>query len=644
MEGVAPKATIIAEKVLNASGSGYDTDVANGITKAANAGAQVISLSLTYIPTASVVNAINYAASKGAVVVFAGGNSSAALDGGANTTGLTAAAQARLIFVGSVSATNTLSSFSNTPGAGSVVVGATKTSYASMWLMAPGESIVAPGIQYGSGAYAYWTGTSMAAPMVAGAVALLETTWPVLGRNGTAAAVLFKTATDLGTVGTDATYGDGLLNLTKAFQPVGTLAVNTVSGQSIPVAQVTSTTLTSGALGNLSAIRAKLTSYTAFDTFQRNFSVNLSGLISSSSTSSAGVSSLIAPSVVSRVTHLVGGGSMTLASSALPFAGGGQSAPVDASLQLAERTLGTRDPSVFLMSMTTAAGTTVAAGRGLSSASAFAGAMWGGESAAAVQAQQTGASDALMDLAQGGYFAAAGAYLGAGTRVALSWSATPTAEPWSNIPGQALIQPHASAVSVGVTRRLTGRWSLGATVTALSESNGLLGADSNPQGLLGFGAQHRSSSIGLATTYDLGGGRALMLDASLSRTSGSGEGGGLIGQVTPVTARAFGAAFLQADAFRPGDHLSVSVRKPLRVMGGSAQLAVTTVDSEGYATTSLVRVGLKPSGDETDVALAYATPLKGGADMSFGLSVRSDADNVHGLTDAVARLAFNKAF
>jgi subtilisin family serine protease len=73
MSGVAPSATVLSEKVLNASGVGYDTDVANGIIRAANGGAQVINLSLTYAATSTIVSAINYAASKGAVIVWAGG-------------------------------------------------------------------------------------------------------------------------------------------------------------------------------------------------------------------------------------------------------------------------------------------------------------------------------------------------------------------------------------------------------------------------------------------------------------------------------------------------------------------------------------------------------------------------------------------
>ena len=69
MSGVAPAVTILSEKALNAQGSGYDIDVANGIIQAANNGANVISLSLTYIPTQSVVSAINYAVDKGIYIV-----------------------------------------------------------------------------------------------------------------------------------------------------------------------------------------------------------------------------------------------------------------------------------------------------------------------------------------------------------------------------------------------------------------------------------------------------------------------------------------------------------------------------------------------------------------------------------------------
>ena len=127
--GVAPAANIIAEKVLNAAGSGYSTDVANGVKKAADAGASVINVSITYGNDAATVAAINYATAKGAFIVWAGGNSAQNLLNNLNTSGLTQVAIQHLIFAGSVNSANVASSFTNKPGSGSLVnTTGTKTS------------------------------------------------------------------------------------------------------------------------------------------------------------------------------------------------------------------------------------------------------------------------------------------------------------------------------------------------------------------------------------------------------------------------------------------------------------------------------------------------------------------------------------
>ena len=210
--GAAPNANIVAEKVLNAGGSGYSSDVANGIIRAANAGATVINLSLTFMNSADIANAVNYATGKGAFIVWAGGNSSANLLNGAATAGWSQNAINRLVFAGSVNAASQLSSFSNKPGSGAfVATSGAITTYANRWLMAPGENIIAPGVQYGSTAYMYWSGTSMSAPVLSGSLALLQAAWPILRTRGTAANLLLATATDLGAKGVDASYGSGMV-------------------------------------------------------------------------------------------------------------------------------------------------------------------------------------------------------------------------------------------------------------------------------------------------------------------------------------------------------------------------------------------------------------------------------------------------
>ncbi|MBK9099339.1 MAG: S8 family serine peptidase [bacterium] len=72
-----------------------------------------------------------------------------------------------------------------------------------------------------SGGYTLATGTSMAAPHVAGAVALLKQAFPGLtGRQILEA--LYNTARDLGTTGEDNTYGTGLIDVYAAFLSLGT--------------------------------------------------------------------------------------------------------------------------------------------------------------------------------------------------------------------------------------------------------------------------------------------------------------------------------------------------------------------------------------------------------------------------------------
>ena len=637
MSGVAPMATIVEEKVLNDQGSGTTADVANGILKAANAGAQVINLSLTYAPTSDIVSALNFAASKNAIVVFAGGNSSQALNGGANSTGFTAAALARLVFVGSVDAKNALSSFSNTPGAGVAVSSTARLSYASLWLMAPGEKVAAPGIQYGANASALWTGTSMSAPMVSGALALLEAKWPVLVRNGTATAVLLQSADDLGVKGVDTTFGNGLLDLARAFQPVGTLSVTQANGQSAAVAKATVIKATGGALGPLTALRGVLSDYTTFDAFRRDFRVDLSGLVGAPRGTGA-VANTVAPTLVQAGARFAGGqlfmaesvDALSLANSAR----GDGAGPRGGGVQ----------PSMMYLSYRSDGGAMAAVGRGMTSSYSFSEALWGASVPAADQAGRLGVSGALLNLAQGGDFAVGGLPLGASSRLAFSWTSTPNAGQTGVGPLAAPLTSASSALAVGFSTRITKRWSVGATYSSLGENAGLLGVSYQSGGLLDFGARHHSQSIALSSTFDFGGGVSLLAETTQVRTGGTPLGGGLIRSVSPLVARAWGASLVKADAFRLGDSVSLSFRKPLRVISGEAEVAITSVDDQGYATTRLTSVSLRPGGDERDLFLGYSAQLGRDVDVSTAIGYRADVENARGMNDVALRLALGVRF
>ncbi|PJK09518.1 autotransporter outer membrane beta-barrel domain-containing protein, partial [Lysobacteraceae bacterium NML120232] len=74
--------------------------------------------------------------------------------------------------------------------------------------------------------YADYTGTSMAAPHVTGALALLFERYPYL-TNAQVRDVLLTTATDLGAPGVDDVYGWGMVNLKKAIEGYGQFRVDT---------------------------------------------------------------------------------------------------------------------------------------------------------------------------------------------------------------------------------------------------------------------------------------------------------------------------------------------------------------------------------------------------------------------------------
>lgn len=148
--GIAPLASILPVRVLDNNGSGLLSDIANGIIYAVNQGAQVINLSLGGAQGATTLqNAIDYAWSRGAVIVAAAGNNGV-------STPTYPANYSNVIAVASTDSADRKSSFSNY----------------GRWVevAAPGSNILST---YTGSYYAYLDGTSMASPQVAGLAALL---------------------------------------------------------------------------------------------------------------------------------------------------------------------------------------------------------------------------------------------------------------------------------------------------------------------------------------------------------------------------------------------------------------------------------------------------------------------------------------
>jgi subtilisin len=150
VDGVAPKARIYPVKVFDSNGEGNLSDIVQGLTWCVNNGVEVANMSFGTTSTSEVMRrAISAAASAGLIMVAAAGN-----DGPGNPVNYPAR-YSEVIAVGAIDQNDALADFSCTGPEVDVV--------------APGVDIYSTWMRHG---YRTASGTSMATPFVAGAMAL----------------------------------------------------------------------------------------------------------------------------------------------------------------------------------------------------------------------------------------------------------------------------------------------------------------------------------------------------------------------------------------------------------------------------------------------------------------------------------------
>jgi subtilase-type serine protease len=138
--------------------------------------------------------------------------------------------------------------------------------------------ILAPGTNVNSvnngGGYVRMSGTSQAAPVITGGVAIVHQLWPYMKGSNIAQLLLQTANKDLSNYSIT-THGQGLLDLDKATQPVGGLGISLTG-------RIGETTSISGGLsisGIDDSVIASLSSISAIDDFDRDFKVDLTSLI-----------------------------------------------------------------------------------------------------------------------------------------------------------------------------------------------------------------------------------------------------------------------------------------------------------------------------------------------------------------------------
>lgn len=308
--GIAPRALVAAYNPFDASMTASWADVKTGITQVGQRGASVINLSLG-VPGHTLpgewrdvfkTSAIDSFKDK-TIYVIAAGN-----DGTTQTRNVdfTGGFDSTFIVVGSVDPNREISAFSNRPGTACLTDGGvckntqvwntgndkfTKTDYLkksgllmNRFIVAPGEMIL---VSDGANGVTRMSGTSFAAPLVSGAIALIQDRWPWLKNypRDVAKAIL-ESAQDLGAPGVDPIYGHGLLDIEAAQSALDFNDLKYYlfkSGSSSSTEVKVETLLATGVQPIWSTNNMYFTAFEKLDSAERDFLIPLSSRLFNSS-------------------------------------------------------------------------------------------------------------------------------------------------------------------------------------------------------------------------------------------------------------------------------------------------------------------------------------------------------------------------
>ena len=589
MVGVASNARILAVKVFQGSSSS-DAVIANGIRYATTKGAFVVNLSLGGGQSTAIRNALQGAVTAGQVVVVAAGNEGAANPSWPARHASEAWANGQIIAVGAVDSRNMLASFSNRAGDAK-----------NFYLVAPGVSLI--GAHNSSpNTYAMMSGTSMAAPLVTGAAAVVKSAWPYLSARNVAN-ILFLTATDLGAKGVDEVYGRGLLNLERAMLPFGSITAVGAAGSTPLALAASKSSVTLGAMG--AAQRSGALTGAVFDSLGRDFAYDFGRAQLSTR---ADTLTLLSTSVDRRIASLAvsdQNGGTTL----LGFAPSADDERLDqmsvAYLQADgsgwAATQGAASPLLD----------TIAAPRaGLAPTTA-------GFASASSILDRTASSVAFR--------------AGFGSSDSLTFGVS---HQDSHYFGETLLAPareidDATSVHIGVQRQLA-RLALNLDVSLLEETGSRLGEPSGS--LFGVSGDARTLSAQLGAALALTDRLTLAAQASTARTAAQdGRENGLVTRMSDTASLAYALTLAAADTFAPGDRITLAVGQPMMSQSGAMDLALATGadPASGEPLLARRRVSLATENPELRLEMDYARQL-GPMRLALAAMSRLDADGEAG--------------
>ena len=626
MFGVAYNVNLLPIKALDNRGRGSGASVAGGIqyavdqrTSAAVAAALkpfAINLSLgSSGPSSTIEGALRNAVSAGMVVAAAAGNSGAANPDYPARYAREPWALGQIIAVGAVDANDVIASWSNRAGD-------TKNFY----LVAPGTGIYSTYAKYNrrfkayDATYATLSGTSMATPYVTGAVALLKSGWSALTAPQVAA-ILFVSATDLGATGIDDIYGNGLLNLERALQPIGTLSFPTSSGSTVTASGTALSASAATGAALQAAGRDGLLQIAGFDSFGRDFEVDLAPTMRRVRPAGNSLTPMLAAvDAAAQRVYSYNGTTLRVAfrSEATRLALG-QPVPAPGGLGLG-------DGGFSISAFDATTGRELLFGMSGMGAQSFG---LAGELARRGEAQMTPAlANPYFSLASQHLHAGIGLPLGGAVRMKLGvLVSNPPVYTSEGAPQMSVSRQSMSMAEISGELD-TVVWSAG--IGRLQESDSVLGT--TQAGALNFAGSAGTNVASFGVAFSPAARVTLGAQYTMGYTgSVANRADSLVSGYTAGRSEAYAVFAALQDRFRAGDSFSVTLAQPMRMVSGAMQMVVPVgADENGSPLIASRSISLRPEGRETRAEALYISPINRHANWFLGVTVRHQPD--HDLT------------
>ncbi len=540
----------------------------------------------------------------------------------------------QFILVGSVNPAGEISSFSNRPGSACLLDNGVCNAGNELYMrtiVAPGEMIL---VSDGQGGLVRRSGTSFAAPLVSGAIALMHDRWPwlTLHPNETAE-IVFRSAQDLGAPGPDEVYGWGLLDVAAMQSPLDFNAMEfklykEVAGVQMPEVMSAASLLSTGLPGWWETDNVYFTGIENIGDTYRDFAIPASAFQRGKSTNALGRNERMQDFIQQRFSKWIqsggqdsngngknGGSNFSEARSNVSDLSGDWTLRYDAmaprftpqgEVEMVHGAATLTDPSGK-------ASFTLGHGEG---AMALSGYRFG------IQSDHdpfTGGVNPVLGLASGDAFMQVGYQVLPNTKVAVGfsqnrehWYEFNEADPQELLLRQSLGDRPADAFTLDIEQRISDSVSIGANFTRLNEDNALLGTQTANQDFLGSGSE--TEAVTLSASFDVGAGISFDFSATGARTETDRDQ--LFTSAGSVWSTAAQFTATKQGIFGINDTLRVSIAQPLQVEDGQIQFVSDEVVNRDTGEIAQVTrlIGIETERRITGEAV-YATPLTNSSEL-----------------------------